>query len=185
MGNFFHCWRRKTGCVTLAVALVLTCGWVRSFFVADIFLLTFPRTFYEVASDRFGISLYKRTWVDPDIFLEWARFPQMQVQFHPGVSVPRRVTGRLSMHGPLSNVPAGLRWEFCGFYFGKGPRPGKNGCIDPGHKNIVTKVIVPYWSVVLPLTVLSAYLLLMKPEKVKGTINGLKPTELNFLISGN
>ncbi len=172
MGDFFHGWRRKTGCVTLAVALVLMCGWVRSLFVADILLVTFPRTFYRFDSDRFGISLYRRTWVDPSIFLEWARFPQMQVQFHPGVRVLRYVTGRLSKYSPLSNVPEGWRWEFCGFYFGKGPRPGKNGCIDPRHENIVTQLIVPYWSVVLPMTALSAYLLLIKPVKVKRTIIG-------------
>ena len=172
MRDFFHGWRRKTGYVTLAVALVLTCGWVRSFFVADILLITFPRTFYEFDSNRFGISFYQRTWIDPDIFLEWARFPQMQVQFHPGVRVPRRVTGRLSVYGPLSSVPAGWRWEFWGFYFGKGPRPGKDGRFSRIHRNIVTQLIVPYWSVVLPLTALSAYLLLIKPVKVKGTIIG-------------
>lgn len=35
MGAFFHGWRRKTGCVTLAVAMLLMALWIRSDILFD------------------------------------------------------------------------------------------------------------------------------------------------------
>lgn len=40
MREFFKGWRRKLGVVTLGIACVLTCGWVRSFRVCDSYPLT-------------------------------------------------------------------------------------------------------------------------------------------------
>jgi hypothetical protein len=40
MREFFRGWRRKVGCVTLVMACVFAVAWVRSFFIWDV--LTFP-----------------------------------------------------------------------------------------------------------------------------------------------
>ena len=55
-------------------------------------------------------------------------------------------------HGPIALRIRGLYFDFTG-----GQAPNPSGKLSPH--------IIPYWCVVLPLTLLSAYLILWKPRK--------------------
>ena len=106
MGDFFHGWRRKAGCITLLVACIFGTGWVRSFHIND----QFP-------------------------------FPS---QNHTTFLLFVSKAGRL-----------------VGLYV---------AIVKRGSPNVVSEDTVydiPYWSIVIPLTLLSAYLLISKPRKLK------------------
>jgi hypothetical protein len=52
------------------------------------------------------------------------------------------------------------RWVWCGFDF----------CDSANDSDVQSRSrIIPYWSLVLPLTLLSAWLILIKPRKAKGS----------------
>ena len=104
MGEFFNGWRRKTGCVTLVMACLLTDGWILSASRTDIANFRLLGKQHIVSSEEQSI--------------QWG-----------------------------AEVPHTILWDV--WY-------------------------VPYWSVVLPLTLLAAWLLLSKPRK-----SFAKPTEIS------
>jgi len=64
--------------------------------------------------------------------------------------------------GPSELELKNPRWNFhwCGFHLGQ-------SLPDVDWRYVVTMFAVPYWAVVLPPTLLSAYLLLVKPRPKK------------------
>jgi hypothetical protein len=52
MRDFFKSWRRKLGCITLLMAVVVTTAWVRSLFIGDLVLLRE----YEILCQEGAIS---------------------------------------------------------------------------------------------------------------------------------
>jgi hypothetical protein len=110
VGEFFTGWRRKAGCVTLAMALVLTVGWMRSRSYQDLLWIQSSYGNGIVYSASGGINV---AWRSGTTF-----------------TTPY---GRISLQ------------------IDEGEHPGD----------------VPYWRLVLPLTLLSAWLLLIKPRPAK------------------
>ena len=149
MGEFFKPWRRKVGTVTLLLALVSVVGWVRSFYFTD--LITFPtaNALNRLISDKHGVvwTIESQT-AEEHAEVEWESLFGIPV---PNIffSFPQS----LDLHGKV--------WKrncaFLGFGFLEGQIFGR--------ESTMTVRIVPYWSVVFPLTLLSAYLLLSKPRK--------------------
>jgi hypothetical protein len=140
MREFFRGWRRKVGCVTLMVACILLCGWVRS-----------------------------RTKTD-----------ELRIYFsgmHPMVihSTVESVAVTFPTERHLGNKPFGLWWSTTEPWpISQRERPpitwqeswewrwlGITQIDKPYHKALA----VSYWSLVIPLTLLSAYLILWKPRK--------------------
>ena len=157
MHTFFHGWRRKTGCVTLALGCVMLCGWARS--CANIDSIQIPvtkrsRMTFGSANRVIGVSY--ETLDDPkeNVFEFWS---------NPEAG---SIDEALSMDGimPSQRVIDGeedeMKWlvRYAGFLFGE-----SDYLPDFGSK--IGFAAVPYWSAVLLLTLASAYLILVPSQK--------------------
>ena len=140
MAEFFKPWRRKIGVLTLVVALAFACGWMRSQSRADIFELQ-QRTFSLVFIS--GDNKFLLSWRCGFDAVEEATHNSNSVRFV--VAHDRLVNDKyLHWQSILTNKVSmeGTRSD------GSQPR------------------LVPYWTVVFPLILLSAYLLLTKSRKL-------------------
>ena len=142
MIRFFHGWRRKIGFVALVMACAFMGLWLRS----------------QSVFDHVYIPLGNRNcdYLDScEGKLSWGRRGEVESYEMP----PRPGWTRILidvMGEPVNeSEDDGLRWhwKWCGF-----------GVYDWDNEP-VRAIEIPHWSVVLPLTVLSAYLLLTKPRK--------------------
>ncbi|MDB5344377.1 MAG: hypothetical protein JWP89_2754 [Schlesneria sp.] len=57
MREYFFAWQRKIGCVTLAMACVLTGMWVRSFYYCDVFYVGSTCGSFQLRSTDGGFNL--------------------------------------------------------------------------------------------------------------------------------
>ena len=144
MDGFFHGWRRKFGVVTLVMACVLTALWVRSIAFWDIKKSGGDSAgrCYLVESDNGGVTL-GQTENSRDAFAEfhcWSD-PVSESNNQP----------------PLSPELYTWRWKAMGFDFAR--LCSRNGSVN------ITYWTIPYWSLVIPLTFVSAFLLLSRPRQ--------------------
>ena len=137
MGEFFKPWRRKFGCLTLVMALVFTCGWIRS-------LSNFEMIHFPIGGKR-HITLASRKGI---LYLdEWEMHGVEQLYWTLPIDTD-----------PFEGSVVRQRWSWLEFQFG-------DGYIPTTLQTPFVFIAVPYWSIVIPLTALSAYLLLSKPRK--------------------
>ena len=146
MREFFRGWRRKVGCVTLLMACVLMGGWIRSLRVHD--QLIVPR----------GDSVH--IFASQNGMLGWARISQLLATI-PFSWTSTTLTG--TMEDSWDDAEVHWRWHCCGFDIGAATLTAKSSIW--GIKMEVEQWGVPYWSLTIPLTLLSAYLMLWKPRK--------------------
>ena len=144
MREFFQGWRRKAGLVTLAMACLLTVGWMRSRVYSDSITL-----YHDDRASDFLVSFQGG--------IKWVATSQ-------GRAGPLPVPPRFSFSGTfvagsdavLQPVFSGIvptwRWQWRGFGFVCGEAEVF------GYE--VSVWTIPYWSLVLPLTLLSAWLIL-------------------------
>ena len=137
MREFFRGWRRKIGVVTLGLACVSMAGWMRSGFRED--RLRFK-------SSVGGWSCMEVASINNHISMMRQR-PDLKLAFLEDLSwdLPRFFSQEL--------VPESNQWNW------SWPR---TVYLDGGYVHLA---IIPYWIIVLPLTLLSAYLILWKPRK--------------------
>jgi hypothetical protein len=133
MGEFFCGWRRKLGCVTLVVACVATAGWGRSFSDTDIIEFYVGKNSTEV--------LYSF-----DCSVVWKRFHDEES--HDEISFPMWDTCPQTDYAFFDDPKFDWNWRWAGF--------GVGAC----YTEAAVLWIVPYWSITVPLTLLSAYLIL-------------------------
>lgn len=144
MCYYFQCWRRKSGLVLLAVALLFTVVWMRSYVVEDRLLIRNSPSLNTVVSSS-GV-------------LSWDRMTPFP--FHQPIDWQSIDASDLEHSGLWSRWSFEWRWTMLGFEFGK--------VKWPFDKPVWVEVwVIPYWSLVLPLTLLSAYLILSKPSPAK------------------
>ena len=174
MREFFRGWRRKVGCVTLVMAIAFTIGWVRSTIMADFVgaICDGTTTYYAVSYD--GLLALQRT-------SEWSQ--QETIESGPDDSqlttvvptaVPRTPQSSSILWGSLQRLwfhqrigvrvsnfdvfwsEYSIEWkrEFCNIQI--------MTANDGNHR--VVKCVIPYWSLAIPLTALSTFLLLAKPR---------------------
>ncbi|MBS0201956.1 MAG: hypothetical protein JSS49_03590 [Planctomycetes bacterium] len=136
----FHGWRRKAGCGTLVMALAVMSGWIRSGSIRD--QVIFPYADFETVS-----------LISFDRSLLWGR--HHDERFKSTIKLP------VCANSPLGTTfvsffdnESGVEWywQWCGFGVG-----------EVRHKtmrDLLKFWIIPYWSIVSPLTLLSAYLIL-------------------------
>jgi hypothetical protein len=145
MREFFRGWKRKLGVVTLGLACVFAAGWVRSFRTEDSF-------FYQigpyVTDSLFSISGS----------VGWRRDDDSVCDIVParenfGFQSRRSVGRQFLMYSEVERWH--WKWRWCGL--GRAWGAANSG----GDAEIL---ILPYWSIILPLTLLSACLLLSKPR---------------------
>ena len=150
MREFFRGWRRKAGCVTLVMATVLWAAWVRSLGGLDVTIFNNATTALASMPNTVGLII---------------------------VNDGKSVGTSYFYENPLFYEGTEWSWHFCGFGIGKLKHTvlmahiANDGTLV--HHNIPPVIFaglytIPYWSVVIPLTLLSAYLLLWKPRKRTG-----------------
>lgn len=157
MGMFFHGWRRKTGLVTLVMACVCMGGWLRSFsFMDQLRIPDHRRQQIHVFHSLNGA-------------LRWIRIEQGaepdDVLFTPNWMVVSRKTKPQAFASDNRFIPeTNCRFHWAGF-----------GAADLSSNapagSFPTIVWFPYWSIIMPLTMISAWLLLIsKPTHRKPLI---------------
>lgn len=137
MREVFRGWRRKAGCATLVMACALAGMWCRSFSVQDVFGWgdSTPDLPIWFASNE-------------GVLVAIAEIPIGRSGFRPSTSI-----WETDETWPWEKMfPSNITWsfQFCGFGYGKAE---------------FQFLTLPYWSATIPLTLLSAYLLLWKPRK--------------------
>ena len=146
MGEFFHGWRRKIGVVTLLLTCVLMAGWLRSFVVGDTVL--FSEGFTTVALHSCTGRLYLIAGTDSTRFDEPTKLMQPEWHVFPPIN--------FVMPDPPEHSGG---FQFMGFVIGANKS-------HPGQIEYRSDVcLIPYWLIILPLTLLSAYLLLSKTRQ--------------------
>jgi hypothetical protein len=141
MREFFHGWRRKLGCVTLVMALVLMVGWMRTRVVQDgVSLRISEQLFYSIASRDGTLHLVRASYTEPITgapFIKWYTMPRPDDGKH------------------ITQMPT-MRWRWQAAKFGVG---------DLARPEVVfTFWITPFWFPTGLLTIVSAWLLLSKPR---------------------
>lgn len=142
MWAFFNGWRRKAGCVTLAMALIVTCAWVRSRYYDECIESIQGKVRKAVASR------------DSRLFFIYQKWPEESASPWG----PSRIRSFSVVSGRSPSDPASMgcninwRVEWAGFY-------GSSGVTVTDGMSFEYRMI-PYWSLVLPLTLLSAHLIL-------------------------
>ncbi len=181
MRAFFRGWRRKVGLMTLMTACVFMAGWVRSRELVDIINIPFDSTLHTLFSQN-GYIDYRRiktNRVSGDTAPTLVKFSTeiMQVNWsgeyqdidfmgfdlHPR-SHWTTTTRIYSQINGFPQVPAKTEWCLYGCrYILKTRNERKQSWTkNPVHFEFLYD---PYWSIVVPLTLFSAYLLLVKPRQ--------------------
>jgi len=155
MPDYFKPLQRKIGVLTLVMGLAMMATWVRSQNTADVIHLEFdPLTLYCLASKPIGIVSSR------------ARYPTPR-------EVPRSMIGgriKFKSAKPENVWPTNeLTDPYEGFDFRKKSvlfgfmsltvTMGSQGDIYE-----INTYVIPYWSLMLPTTLISAWLLLSKPR---------------------
>lgn len=140
MREFFRGWKQKFGVATLVMACVFAVGWARSF-VQFVRLIVAPQPGVHIQCD----SVY-------------ARIEFVRIGFKSNVHEPFFTCHQPKMSWGERHEPQNWLWHFCGI-----------GVIDnPPHPDGVSvsdALIIAYRSIVIPLTLLSAWLLLSKARQ--------------------
>lgn len=137
MRAFFTGWRRKVGLVTLAIAMVFMGGWLRCFVVDDFELVDFDE--WGVATPDQSLCVYRYN-------LDSVQNLQMTPMSFPiGTLPPEADPGSAGLQSGDLQLPAGP----VGIDF---------------DVELVPVVTIPFWAIVLPLTLLSAWLLVFAPR---------------------
>lgn len=144
MSTYFKPLRRKVGVVTLVLACLFAVGWVRSIKSLDIIIVYLGKhtTVTAFAEQQLtGLQYHSPTVMENRRMLpQWNRFSEAR-------AMDRLFTdNRLTWH-----------WRFCGFCSAEHQDKRRAG-------GVLKIWLFPYWSIVIPLTALSAWLLLSKPR---------------------
>lgn len=150
MREFLRGWRRKVGSITLMMACVFMLGWIRSLFLQDQLIL--PRQGYvHVLTSMNGA-------------LSWVR----SSPFHFTIPVrwsSKEITGPMrDSADPWDEAEVHWKWQHWGFDFGAGTYLSRSSVVGLFERR-VDLWRVPYWAITIPLTSVSAYLILWKPRK--------------------
>jgi hypothetical protein len=154
MQSFFHGWRRKVGVVTLVVACAFTAGWVRSSTNSDALQVGFGKRIFWIESVH--------GWVQ-STFASVKTGGVDQYFITPNTFNFAGKTVKNANHPLLGEFDYKSETYLVGHPSPFVPNPG------PPVSTHQTRVKVPYWSIAIPLTLLSAWLLLSKPRAAKPT----------------
>lgn len=143
MYNIFHGWRRNLGCVVLVGALALTLAWIRSYFFNDEILIPYGQSVYFASSIHARIGCGRQTPSHTSARAEWNSFNMTKMNVQDSRETCDLQTG----------------WRWAGFRYESGTLKHQPSRIE------IETWMVPYWSLALPLTLLAAYLILLKPRK--------------------
>jgi len=167
MGDGFKPWRWKLGCVTLVMACISSIGWVRSLGIADVVTISTGNYFSTTFQTCDGIVGWRTTGrigaQSRFVFAEWRQLPLSDVFSDDcdyvwrwcgfGVAERDDVT-RHTLEGAINMLRRGKNDD-------DSSRP-----TSPLNFGVVYSAwFVPNWSITVPLTLISIWLLLSKPRK--------------------
>ena len=148
MGEFFRGWRRKVGVVTLLIACALMAGWIRSL------------THFE------GVSLPVERM--PNYFIVSWDSSLVWLTENAGVTGPYPQFKSRSITGDDDRIFQSpyyeWRWKWYGFGFGVGTGS--------------SLTVIPYWSVTIPMTLVSVWLLLISRQRQSTQKKITEPTAI-------
>jgi len=144
MVEFFKGGRRKIGVVTLVMACVFAMAWFRSLFNDDVAQLYRGSTHHQIQLCRGFVA-----WASEPMAIEEESNKQLGLMFSSHSLLGPNAT----MRDMRTWCEWTHEWNACGFIFGE--------------KDHTIIWVIPLWSIVIPLTLLSAYLLLVKPRAAK------------------
>jgi len=188
MGEFFRGWRRKLGVLTLVMALGFMTGWVRSLIQCDkvqwrgmgnkihVIESNSGRWQWETISNALiGDAAYSRMTacqrISPTVTISTITGCDLTEFYSVGLAVPYKTRNR----DDDTNLRSEFGLEFYRIEWG-GDRRFRNWTKTLSmsvpqrtryEKSISTAsvTVVPYWSITIPMTLISALLLLTKPRK--------------------
>jgi hypothetical protein len=144
MGEFFRGWRRNLGVVTLMMTLILMGGWVRSHIYIECVILRFgDAIIFNFDSDPHGIGVVWRSLKKDNTWPISAVWTQQLTKDSPNYD------------SPLAKNSPSHKWHFCGVHLGRGK--------IYFWQNDFAVCRCSYWHVIVPLTLLSAILILTRP----------------------
>ena len=155
MRTFFRGWKRKLGIVALAMALMFLGVWVRSGVLMDSITTNF------VVSRWKFISLCGRLWIRRQIHHE----NETTIEWRSS-NLRNTVWAGTSFDPQFTEPPRHWRSDWAGFHIGSSGRHDPNMMTNISGSEKTDSYTVPYWSIVVPLTLLSACLLPLKPRPV-------------------
>ena len=167
MGDFFKGWRRKTGIVALVMACVFMTGWVRTYSVTDDIHVPLGKT------TSFCASSYRSNLIF-QVFSQAIVFRRSSISSRVNTIYPWNDETRTALDmsgfggGAIDKDPDDPTREcemwscpvkLCGCaVFLRSTLASGRGILG---------IFIPYWSIVIPLTLLSAFLLITKPLPAK------------------
>lgn len=168
MRAFFHGWRRKVGCVTLVMALVFVAGWIRSFVVDDFIATPFKFNIGNwsiagIATENQSLVLYADSLSEPDLepglpvtALANADSKIPDAEFAPQETEPADALSASSESEPVEE------WSVVSE---GGSLTSFTTVITCTFPSPVPLVRIPFYYVAIPLTLLSAYLILWPGQR--------------------
>ena len=142
MKEFFRGWRRKAGVVTLVIAVAIVTLWMRGQFAGDLVVIPGNRSGLTFGTGYFGFGVqFDEVKVTPQP-LSWRTFSKPT-----STAIAEGDRYNAAIFGPDRY----WKWNFCGFQMEK---------VDS-----VRRVAISHWILIVPLTLLSAYLIVWNPRK--------------------
>ena len=162
MREFFQGWRRKTGLALLALAMLFMMAWMRTAVVMDQINFTVNGDMHQVWAERGLVVWMREPGCGSERHFSWHfQKPNPDQSFDPFDNDQGRIRCRTIwnvLEIRLADLVIVERRSTMGIWADDAP------VISEIHCPIW---VVPYWVLVLPLTVLSAILLLSNPRLPK------------------
>lgn len=176
MREFFSGWKRKMGCLTLLIACLFAAAWVRSQRTVDVIQILIG----DRSADTVEMSARPSPMFEGSGFREPSAHTFASI---PGGIMWEKLTSRINDPVPYASVFERFKFDTFAFrpspfganvignlgihrqswrYNWLGIRIGAVPIVEPGTLSERIMWIIPYWSIITPLTLLSAWLLLGK-----------------------
>jgi hypothetical protein len=177
MRQLFHGWRRRCGCLTLALAVLLSSGWLRGLRHDDVVMIVrgSRKTIYVLGSNEHGLVASRVMLMQPNLSMP----PATQVAFRSvpnegftanqmlflwsgckvaGEAPPRNGGGSIAYED--QSLSWHRNWQWGGLLAGDASE------VRSAAESIrIGTGVLPYWMLVIPLTLLSTGLLVWQPRR--------------------
>jgi len=166
MRKFFHGWKRKTGCSTLVMALVFMGGWVKSIGRLETIHACPGRSLFVVASRDQNLCVSRSTYQSHDVAISKSitLFYSSLKELNVGCSSEKSSSESnteywTGANSSFRNANPKWCWKLGGFIL----TFESHTTLGDEHETMFATV--PYWSITIPLTFISLWLLLIRPRQ--------------------
>lgn len=175
MAAYFHGWRRKSGCVTLVMALATMGMWIRSQCICDTVEISTGAACYRIVCIDGQVEFVRCRDVGGRAFavtkMGWVWWPVSWVSGPKLLAPWELVADNPASFGlPIEAVDGEIIEN--GTWFGFRFHKSQLG------QFLLSEATIPHWTIVIPLTLLAAYLILVRPRQ-SNACKTLGPSGLN------